>query len=167
MTIAPPPAAAMMGAAAWMAKKLVAQVDRDPAVPIGLGDAGPRVPLVVRCIVDEGADRAEVGRGVLDRGLQGGGVGHVAAAEPGARAALLGQHGAQGLGAVGGEVDEGDAGALAREGLHHGGADALGAPADEDGPLVQARVDRAASHSTSSVQTWAGSPAPGAAWRLC
>ncbi len=91
---------------------------------------------VVGDIVDQHADRTQRGGRGLDGRGQGGRIGDITAAEPGA-----GQLAGQDLPGLGVEVEEADPRPLAVERLDKGRADAGGAAGDEHHFAAQARID--------------------------
>ncbi len=100
-------------------EELVAEVDGHALVPVGGGDVGEAVAVVVGSVVDEDAGWSEGLVDLGDGGLEGGDVGEVAAEE-------------EGLGVVGGvggwrrfegEVEDGDASALEGEVVGGGSTD--------------------------------------------
>src|SRR5690606_30076067 len=101
------------------------------------------VAVVAADVVDQHVEvAAERLGGPGDRLLQGRHVGDVAGAEPGPRRARCLDRAHQFLAARGGDVDERDPRALARERLHQRGADAAAAAGDENAAPGQARVGR-------------------------
>ena len=111
-------------------KKMVPQIHVLGVVPIMGGDVGDGVALVIRGVIDQDRDRAELRARFRDRGLQRGDVGHVAV-EKKRRPALSLHRRRASLAFCALHVDESDARMIAREGAHDVGADAGRAAADE------------------------------------
>ena len=122
--IEPPPSSLHMRAHGLRGEELVAQVDVLRPVPVFRRDVVDRVALVIGGVVDEHGDRAEFAR-ATSRSRPAARRCREIACEEQRRVARARESAATSAAPASRlDVDEGDAGAVARERLDDGGADA-------------------------------------------